>query len=81
MLATANLGEIILGAGNANHLITPVFSDICDVAPADSSGQDVIDSSGAGGHSAQPFQGRVPQCGFYDEGGGDSVITASQRAT
>lgn len=84
MLATANLGEIILGAGNANHLITPVFSDICDVAPADSSGQDVseIRHTLEGIAPNRIFKVEYHNVGFYDEVyGGDSVITASQRAT
>ena len=41
LMATANLGEMILGAGNNTHLIAPLFADICDVAPADTTGQDV----------------------------------------
>ena len=84
LLGTANLGEMILGAGNANHLIAPVFSDICDVAPADSTGQDVseIRHTLEGIAPNRIFKVEYHNVGFYDEVyGGDSVITASQRAT
>lgn len=84
LLGTANLGEMILGAGNANHLIAPVFSDICDVAPADSTGQDVseIRHTLEGVAPNRIFKVEYHNVGFYDEVyGGDSAITATQRAT
>ncbi len=84
LLGTANLGEMILGAGNANHVIAPVFSDICDVAPADSAGQDVseIRHTLEGAVPNRIFKVEYHNVGFYDEVyGGDSAITATQRAT
>ena len=84
VLATANLGEMILGTGNANHLIAPVFSDICDVAPADSTGQDVseIRHTLEGAAPNRIFKVEYHNVGFYDEVYAmDSVIAASQRAT
>ena len=84
VLATANLGEMIVGTGNANHLIAPVFSDICDVAPADSTGQDVseIRHTLEGAAPNRIFKVEYHNVGFYDEVYAmDSVIAASQRAT
>ena len=84
LMATANLGEMILGAGNNTHLIAPLFADICDVAPADTTGQDVseIRYTYEGVAPNRIFKVEYHNVGFYDEVyGGDSVITASQRAT
>ena len=84
VLATANLGEMIVGTGNANHLIAPVFSDICDVAPADSTGQDVseIRHTLEGAAPNRIFKVEYHNVGFYDEVYAmGSVISASQRAT
>ena len=83
VLATANLGEMILGAGEANHAIGPVFSDICDVSPTDLSGEDVseIRHSIEGVAPNRIFKIEYHNVGFYDEVyGGDSLGTASQRA-
>lgn len=82
-LGTANLGEMIIGIGNEAHLIAPVFSDICDVAPADSTGQDVseIRHTLEGVAPTRIFKVEYHNIGFYDEVyGGDSTITATQRA-
>ena len=84
LMATANLGEMILGAGNNTHLIAPLFADICDVAPADTTGQDVsgIRYTYEGVAPNRVFKVEYHNIGFYAEVyGGDSVITASQRAT
>ena len=84
LMATANLGEMILGAGNNTHLIAPLFADICDVAPADTTGQDVseIRYTYEGVAPNRIFKVEYHNVGFYYEVyGGDSVITASQRAT
>lgn len=83
VLATANLGEMILGAGEANHAIGPVFSDICDVSPTDLSGEDVseIRHSIEGVAPNRIFKIEYHNVGFYDEVYvGDSLGTASQRA-
>ena len=84
VMATANLGEMILGAGNNTHLIAPVFADICDVAPADTTGQDVseIRYTYEGVAPNRVFKVEYHNIGFYAEVyGKDSVITATQRAT
>ena len=82
MLATANLGEMIIGYRKQTTCIAPVFSDICDVAPADSTGQDVSEIR----HS---LEGVAPNrifkveyhSGFTTRNADHSVITATQRAT
>ena len=84
VMATANLGEMILGAGNNTHLIAPLFADICDVAPADTTGQDAseIRYTYEGVAPNRVFKMEYHNIGFYNEVyGGDSVFTANQRAT
>ena len=84
VMATANLGEMILGAGNSTHLIAPLFADICDVAPADTTGQDVseIRYTYEGVAPNRVFKVEYHNIGFYAEVyGNDSVATATQRAT
>lgn len=85
MLATANVGEMIFGAGQANHLIAPVLSDICDVAPADSTGQDVseIRHTVEGEAPNRVFKVEYHNVGFYPEvyNFADTVVQATQRAT
>lgn len=84
MLATANLGEMIIGTGNFGHVLAPVFSDICDVSPTDSTGQDVseIRYTYEGVAPNRVFKVEYHNIGFYAEVyGKDSVITATQRAT
>ena len=84
VMATANLGEVILGAGNSTHLIAPLLADICDVAPADTTGQDVseIRYTYEGVSPNRVFKVEYYNIGFYAEVyGNDSVITATQRAT
>ena len=83
IVMTANLGEMILGVGNANHLVAPVFADICDVSPADTTGQDIseIRYTYDGISPNRIFRVEYHNVGFYDEVyGEDSVITATQRA-
>lgn len=84
-LATANVGEMIFGAGQANHLIAPVLSDICDVAPADSTGQDVseIRHTLEGEAPNRVFKVEYHNVGFYPEvyNFEDTVVQATQRAT
>ena len=84
-LATANVGEMIFGSGNGDHLIAPVLADICDVAPADSTGQDVseIRHSVEGVAPNRVFKVEYHNVGFYPEvyNFEDTVIQATQRAT
>ena len=84
-LATANVGEMIFGAGQANHLIAPVLSDICDVAPADSTRQDVseIRHTLEGEAPNRVFKVEYNNVGFYPEvyNFEDTVVQAAQRAT
>jgi len=84
-LSTANVGEMIFGSGNGNHLIAPVFSDICDVSPADSTGQDVseIRYTTEGVAPDRIFKVEYHNVGFYPEvyNFEDTVIQATQRAT
>ena len=84
VLATAEVGQMILGAGNGTHLIAPVLSDICDVAPADSTGQDVSEMryTTEGVAPNRVFKMEYHNVGFYAEVyGEDSIVTATQRAT
>ena len=84
-LATANVGEMIFGSGNGDHLLAPVLADICDVAPADSTGQDVseIRHSVEGVAPNRVFKVEYHNVGFYPEvyNFEDTVIQATQRAT
>ena len=84
LVATSNVGEMILCIGNGNHLIAPVFADICDVSPADSTGQDVSEVRHAleGVAPNRIFKLEYHNVGFYPEVySGDSAATATQRAT
>lgn len=85
VMATANLGEMILSVGQANHLIAPVLADICDVAPADSTGQDVseIRHTIEGEAPNRVFKVEYHNVGFYNEvyNWQDTVVQATQRAT
>ncbi|MEY3009407.1 MAG: hypothetical protein RLZZ314_49 [Bacteroidota bacterium] len=83
LLMTGNLGEMILGMGNNSHLLAPVLSDICDVSPADSTGQDVseIRHTVEGTAPDRVFKIEYHNVGFYGEVYGDSISTATQRAT
>ncbi|MDA0729551.1 MAG: T9SS type A sorting domain-containing protein [Bacteroidetes bacterium] len=83
LLMTGNLGEMILGMGNNSHLLAPVLSDICDVAPADSTGQDAseIRHTVEGTAPDRVFKIEYHNVGFYSEVYGDSISTATQRAT
>ena len=84
-LATANVGEMIFGSGNGDHPIAPVLADICDVAPADTTGQDVseIRHSVEGVAPNRVFKVEYHNVGFYPEvyNFEDTVIQATQRAT
>jgi len=85
VIATANLGNMLFAVGTSSHLIAPVFSDICDVSPADSTGQDVseIRHTVEGVAPNRVFKVEYHNVGFYPEvyNFEDTVIQATQRAT
>ncbi len=85
VIATANVGNMLFAVGTNSHLIAPVFADICDVAPADSTGQDVseIRHTVEGVAPDRVFKVEYHNVGFYPEvySWEDSVIQATQRAT
>lgn len=84
-LGTANLGNMLFAVGTSSHLIAPVFADICDVAPADSTGQDVseIRHTVEGVAPNRVFKLEYHNVGFYPEvyNFEDTVPQATQRAT
>jgi hypothetical protein len=85
VIATANVGNMLFAVGTNSHLIAPVFADICDVSPADSTGQDVseIRYTLEGVAPDRVFKVEYHNVGFYPEvyNFEDTVIQATQRAT